>query len=313
MVWNFKPNVRPFRFCGHTGAVNCVDISPSGNTIISGSQDNSIRIWNNTVEGYSQVIKSHSAPVKTVNFSPDGTMLLSGSDDKTLKCFQLSDRKFLWSITGHSNWVNSAQWSPDSRLICSASMDKHVKLWDVTTRNNVADFTYDEGKADLGVNSVKFHPDGTCVGACSDDKTIQIWDIRSSRLIQRYDTHDPKTCPAKTVNKEWELAPEHLKSQKPQFKCQCDARVNSISFHPNGRYLLSANANSPVKIWDLRQGHILYTLYGHEGPTNSCQFSPNGDYFVTGGSDQIVMIWKSNLNPFEKEVIDDFGGKLTNL
>lgn len=135
------------------------------------------------MEGYSQVIKSHSAPVKTVNFSPDGTMLLSGSDDKTLKCFQLSDRKFLWSITGHSNWVNSAQWSPDSRLICSASMDKHVKLWDVTTRNNVADFIYDEGKADLGVNSVKFHPDGTCVGACSDDKTIQIWDIRSSRLI----------------------------------------------------------------------------------------------------------------------------------
>jgi len=53
MVWNFKPNVRPFRFVGHTGQVNSVTISPSGNTIVSGSDDSTIRVWNNTVEGYS--------------------------------------------------------------------------------------------------------------------------------------------------------------------------------------------------------------------------------------------------------------------
>lgn len=27
----------------------------------------------------------------------------------------------------------------------------------------------------------------------------------------------------------------------------------------------------------------------------------------------MVMIWKSNLNPFEQEIIDDFGGKTTVL
>jgi centriolar protein POC1 len=87
MVWNFKPNVRPFRFVGHRGPVYSVAINPTGNTIISGSADDTIRIWNNTVEGFSQVIKSHSAPVKTVSLSQDGSLLLSGSDDKTLKCF----------------------------------------------------------------------------------------------------------------------------------------------------------------------------------------------------------------------------------
>jgi len=69
MVWNFKPNVRPFRFVGHKGAVHSVAISPSSNTIVSGSADETIRVWNNTVEGNSQVIKSHSAPVKTVSLS----------------------------------------------------------------------------------------------------------------------------------------------------------------------------------------------------------------------------------------------------
>lgn len=69
MVWNFKPNVRPFRFVGHRGPVYSVAMTPTGNTIVSGSADDTIRIWNNTVEGFSQVIKSHSAPVKTVALS----------------------------------------------------------------------------------------------------------------------------------------------------------------------------------------------------------------------------------------------------
>jgi centriolar protein POC1 len=53
MVWNFKPNIRPFRFVGHKGPVHSVAVTPSGNTIVSGSADETIRVWNNTVEGHS--------------------------------------------------------------------------------------------------------------------------------------------------------------------------------------------------------------------------------------------------------------------
>lgn len=74
---------------------------------------------------------------------------------------------------------------------------------------------------------------------------------------------------------------------------------------------MSSSLDSTVKVWDLRQGHILYTLYGHEGSGNSVSFSPSGDYFSSGGDDSVVMIWKSNLNQFEQELIDDFGGKTT--
>jgi len=77
--------------------------------------------------------------------------------------------------------------------------------------------------------------------------------------------------------------------------------------------LISSSADSTVKIWDLRQGHILYSLYGHEGSANSVNFSPSGDYFTSGGSDGVVMIWKSNLNDFEMELIDDFGGKTSQV
>ena len=109
MVWNFKANTRPYRFVGHKGTVNSVAISPSGQTIVSGSSDETIRIWNNSVEGYSQTIRGqHSKPIKSVALNQDGSLLLSGSDDKIIKVFQLQDRKFMFSIQAHEDWVNSA-------------------------------------------------------------------------------------------------------------------------------------------------------------------------------------------------------------
>jgi centriolar protein POC1 len=61
--------------------------------------------------------------------------------------------------------------------------------------------------------------------------------------------------------------------------------------------LISTSDDSTVKIWDLRKGCILYTLFGHEGATTCGSFSPMGDYFLSGGSDSVVLAWKSNMNP----------------
>lgn len=274
MVWNFKPTMRPFRFVGHKGPVYDVKVAPQGNVIASCSADSTIRLWNNTVEGHSQVVKAHSAAVRSLSFSSNGQLLLSGSDDKNLKITQVADRKFLFSISAaHTNWIRACQFSPDTRLIASGSDDKTVKLWDFSSRQQISLFQ----DQDAGINSVKFHPDGTCLASGGQDKSIKIWDIRSQRLIQKYDAHS--------------------------------APCNEIDFHPNGRYLLSSSNDSTLKIWDLRQGHILYTLYGHEGSSTSAAFSPCGDYFTTGGGDSVVMVWKSNLDENEQEFIEDFGAK----
>lgn len=85
--------------------------------------------------------------------------------------------------------------------------------------------------------------------------------------------------------------------------------MNEVDFHPNGRYLISTSNDTTLRIWDLRQGHILYTLYGHEASSNCANFSPCGDYFTTGGGDSVVMVWKSNMSESEQEFIEEFGAK----
>jgi len=62
-------------------------------------------------------------------------------------------------------------------------------------------------------------------------------------------------------------------------------------------------------VWDLKEGHLLYTLYGHKrGPTLATAFSRNGKFFATSGCDEHVLLWKSNF----KEEYDNENNKNLN-
>lgn len=166
MVWNFRPQLRAYRFMGHTvrrgwlcqaGAgggphfqtshlwlwlppqaqVNDVSYSPDGKLIVSASHDRTVRLWQPTVRGDSSVMKGHAGAVRSARFSWDGLQLLTASDDKTAKLWSLPSKRFVCSLNGHSNWVRSAEFSPDARLVATGSDDKTVRLWDVEKHTSV--------------------------------------------------------------------------------------------------------------------------------------------------------------------------------
>lgn len=98
MVWNFKASMRPYRFVGHEGAVYDVKSWAPGNMIASAGQDGTVRLWNNTVQGFSQVMRCHQEAIRSISLSPDGQLLLTGSHDKTMKVYSTIDRRFLFSL-----------------------------------------------------------------------------------------------------------------------------------------------------------------------------------------------------------------------
>lgn len=58
--------------------------------------------------------------------------------------------------------------------------------------------------------------------------------------------------------------------------------------------MASCSDDSKIKIWDLRKGKALFTLYSHTGAVNAVDFSFAGDYFATGGEDRNLLVWKTN-------------------
>lgn len=265
LVWKLNAKQVPNKFVGHTGAVHSVAFNPTGTLIATGSADHTVRLWENDSRGRSSVLKSHSGAVRACSFSFDGQYLLTGSDDKYLKIFTVHNKRHTSTINAHTNWIRAAEFSPDSRLIVSASEDKTVKLWDSEQLAQISAF---EDEANF--LSARFHPDGTCIASGTLDGKASVWDIRSQMLLQLYDS------------------------------AHTDA-VNSVAFHNSGRYLLTASNDSTMKIFDLRKGSLLYSLYGHEGTVQVVNFSKDGAIFGSGGSDSNLILWDSNLVDPEQE------------
>ena len=265
-VWNFKPQMRPFKFSDHKGAITDLAINPDGNIIASSSNDGTVHLWTNTVNGKYRLLKCHPSPVRSVDFSNTGKYLLTGSNDKTIKIFDLYPKiKFISSFKGHSNWVRCSRFSPDNRLIGSCGDDNAVIIFDVEQKSVKYKFLDHLSK----VNSCRFSPDGTIIASAGDDGKIKLFDIRIGRLIQHYDAHNDK--------------------------------INCISYHQSGNYIISGSDDSTIKIWDLKMGQILYTVHGHKGKVKSVNFNIDGDYFCSGGEDSILMVWKSNIKNMDEE------------
>ncbi|KAG9025143.1 hypothetical protein FRB95_010502 [Tulasnella sp. JGI-2019a] len=69
----------------HSNSVSCIAVSPDGTTIVSGSGDNTLRLWDaKTGAVIGKVMEGHTSWVNCVAVSPDGTTIVSGSWDNTL-------------------------------------------------------------------------------------------------------------------------------------------------------------------------------------------------------------------------------------
>ena len=59
---------------GHRRRVNSVAVSPDGTQVVSGSYDNTVRLWDAKTGAALQTLEGHSGGVNSVAFSPDGNV-----------------------------------------------------------------------------------------------------------------------------------------------------------------------------------------------------------------------------------------------
>jgi WD40 repeat protein len=95
-------------------------ITPDGSRIISGSDDNTLKLWDADSGNCILTLSGHSESVWAAAFSPDGKRIISGSFDSTIKIWDAQTGQCLLTMANLPD-NETASWSETELKLLSAS------------------------------------------------------------------------------------------------------------------------------------------------------------------------------------------------
>ncbi|KAH8349556.1 hypothetical protein KR084_001429 [Drosophila pseudotakahashii] len=238
----------------------------SGNIIISGSTDRTLKVWDMDSGACVHTLQGHTSTVRCMHLH--GSKVVSGSRDATLRVWDIEQGSCLHVLVGHLAAVRCVQY--DGKLIVSGAYDYMVKIWHPERQECLHTL---QGHTNR-VYSLQF--DGLHVVSGSLDTSIRVWDVETGNCKHTLMGHQSLT--------------------------------SGMELRQN--ILVSGNADSTVKVWDITTGQCLQTLSGpnkHQSAVTCLQF--NSRFVVTSSDDGTVKLWDVKTGDFIRNLVAlDSGG-----
>ncbi|KAK9386577.1 WD40-repeat-containing domain protein [Lipomyces mesembrius] len=218
-------------------------------------------------------LSGHTGEVYACRFDNTGEIIASGSQDRTILLWNTyGANENFGVIKGHKGAVLDLAFSRDSRGLYSASSDATLGVWDVDSGVRIRKHV---GHEDIvnSIDRVRRGPELLLSG--SDDGSIALWDPRTKHAVEYMETDFP---------------------------------VLAVAFGEGGNQVFSAGIDEDIKVWDLRQRGVVYTLPGHADAVTSLNVSEDMQYLVSHSMDNTVRNW--DIRPFapESRLIKMYGG-----
>ncbi|OQE20906.1 hypothetical protein PENFLA_c015G01918 [Penicillium flavigenum] len=150
---SWSPNLQTLE--GHSSSVNSVAFSPDRRTLASGSEDQTIKLWDTSTGIEQQTLEGHSDSISSVVFSPDARGLASGSEDQTIKFWDTTTGMERQTLEGRSDPISSGLNGPSTKFQISlsntwVSLGGENLLWLPTEYRAATSHTFNDDTVALG-------------------------------------------------------------------------------------------------------------------------------------------------------------------
>ncbi len=264
---------------GHKGSVNAVVFSPDGRLVLTGSSDNTAKLWD-AVTGSEIRTWRHTDKVNAVAFSHSGLYAATGSSDGTVGLWSVESGERVRSLGPGTCPILETKFGPDDRqILIGGGFTVYEgkgrffgELWDPFSGERL-NILSDEAPGD-NLRAADFSADGERI-VFTDGRSIFLWDRAEGRVVQKTDrggslkgdgnnfsavlfahgsilsaNSGPVTLAGKSMSTMKPSSTFSLKTfcdlqlwsgslEQELRTVRIDAYVGKIALSPNGRYLLT--------------------------------------------------------------------------
>eukprot|EP01098_Paradermamoeba_levis_P007300 TRINITY_DN300_c0_g1_i1.p1 TRINITY_DN300_c0_g1~~TRINITY_DN300_c0_g1_i1.p1 ORF type:complete len:325 (+),score=104.86 TRINITY_DN300_c0_g1_i1:119-1093(+) len=260
---------------GHTGAVWALDVNQETTRLLTGSADNSAKIWD--VETGKEIQHfQHKTPVRSVNFGFGDSIFFTVSDQVmghqpviALYTMEEGGKSEKWKLHRDLPFKakpTSAKWGNLNQHIFLTAEDG-IYVWETET-GKLVNKLVDHKKV---VNDIQFAKDYSCFITASSDHTAKLWDAKTLKCIKTYETDKPVNAAA--------ISPD----------------MDIVMMGGGQEAAQVTTSHTRVGHFQVRFFHKIFeeeigSIKGHFGPVNALSFAPDGKGYASGAEDGFIRI-----------------------
>jgi len=241
---------------GHTKRVNDVLFHPSGDVIITASQDKTARVWrssNNGAYTSAHVVKTHTEEVSGISLHATGDYFATTSYDRSWGFHDIHTGACLLKVQQQQQaGLSAVAFHPDGLILGTGTTDSYVRIWDVKSQENAASFEGHTGK----IVDISFSENGFYLATAAED-SIKLWDLRKLSNF---------------------------------FTIPIDGTISAVNFDFSGNYL--AVAGSHISIYSAGKTFTPVQVYkDHSAAVTEVKFGRDASFFASTSLDRSLKVY----------------------
>ena len=286
---------------GHTDWVRSVEFSPDGKSLVSCSDDRTVRTWDLESKN-SRTLAVLPDWGTRATFTPDGSRIVCSSRDGILRVYDVRTANEIPEFQiKHSGYLNSFDISFNGKQVICGSADPLVHIWDCGDSMDTGDSIHMDG----AIYEFSCYGEPARIAAATNKGILGIWDMEdnSAVYLKSIGEGDGGRVESFSVSPDGSLIALATKFKVRMFRRKDGEELNldnqgghrawvrSINFSHDGTMLASVGEDGRIILWDVAQKRIRSSIDADFGALYSVCFSHDDNTLVAGSSTGVIAKW----------------------